>query len=419
MTKTSGCKVRETFHSMTAVPTSGAAVMAELALPAGQADPYPVYARLRELGDTVAGPDDSLIVTSYRECSALLREPRLRKNPGRLLVASGFPDWEQRPALRMMFTSMLMLNPPDHTRLRGVVSRVFTSRRVAELSPAVDAIADRLCDQLDGTADFVDAIAFPFPVTVIGELLGVPAEDRPRFRELVAKWSSVLEILDPPSVQRADDAASKIIQYFLELGARRRAEPQNDLVSAIVSASDGDQPALTDEELVNTAALILAAGFETTTGLLANGLVALLRNPAQADRLRREPGLVKPAVEELLRYDSPVQLIYGRTAVEDLVVGDLALHAGQRVITVLGAANRDPRVFRSPDELVLDRRDGSPLSFGAGIHHCLGAALARLESQVMFPKLLQRFPGLQLTGDPARRPGVTLRGYVSLPVATR
>jgi len=393
-------------------------LMGELATPAGQSDPYPIYSRLRELGDAISGPDDALIVTGYRECSALLREPRLRKNPGRLLAASGFPDWEQRPALRTMFTSLLMINPPEHTRLRGLVSRVFTARRIAELRPAVETIADRMCAELDGATDFIDAIAFPFPVAVIGELLGVPVEDRPMFRDLVNEWSMVLEILNPLTVDRADEAASAIVAYFHELAARRRAEPEDDLISALVSIGDGNQPALSDDELVKMAALILAAGFETTTGLLANGLLALLDHPAQADRLRRESELAKPAVEELLRYDTPVQLIYGRSAVDEIEVGELRLAAGQRVITVLGAGNRDPKVFTSPDEVILDRDEGAPLSFGAGIHHCLGAALARLEGQVMLPKLLQRFPGLHLAGEPQRRPGITIHSYSTLPMAT-
>lgn len=401
-----------------ASPTPVTALMAELATPAGQNNPYPVYARLRELGDVVSGPDNALIVTGYRECSALLREPRLRKNPGRLLAASGFPDWEQRPALRLMFTSLLMINPPEHTRLRGLVSRVFTARRVAELRPAVEAIADRMCEQLDGATDFIDAIAFPFPVAVIGELLGVPAEDRPMFRDLVTQWSMVLEILNPPAVERADEAATAIVAYFHELVARRRAEPEDDLISALVSASQGEQHSLDDDELVKMAALILAAGFETTTGLLANGLLALLEHPAEADRLRTQPELARPAIEELLRYDTPVQLIYGRSAVDEIDVGELRLAAGQRVITVLAAGNRDPKVFASPDELMLDRDEGAPLSFGAGIHHCLGAALARLEGQVMLPKVLQRFPGLHLAGEPQRRPGITIHSYTKLPVST-
>ena len=410
--------MRETTHSVTADihDPVAAGLMAELATPAGQTDPYPVYARLRAHGDPLTGPDDSLIVTGYRHCSALLREPRLRKNPGRLLVASGFEDWEDRPALRLMFKSMLMANPPEHTRLRGAVSRVFTARRVAELRPAVERIADRLLADLSGEVEFIETVAFPYPVTVIGELLGVPEGDRPRFRELVDQWTAVLDLPTPAVVDHADVAAAAIIDYFGRLAAERRARPRDDLMSALVSAGNGEGPTLSDEEAVSTAALILAAGFETTTALLANGLVALLDHPAQADRLRREPELAKPAVDELLRYDSPVQVTYGRTAVEDITVGDLRLHAGQRVIALLGAANRDPSVFRAPDELILDRDEGIPLSFGAGIHHCLGAALARLEGQVMIPRLLRRFPRLALAGEPVRRDGITIHGYRSMPV---
>lgn len=419
------------------VPADVETLLARLAGPDGQADPYPIYEQLRAHGEAVAGPGDSLFVTGYRRCSAILREPRLRKHPGRLLVASGFPDWEQRPALRLMFASMLMLNPPEHTRLRTTVARAFTARRVAALRPAVESIADRLLAGLSGNVDFVETVAFPFPVAVIGELLGVPEEDRPMFRRLVGDWTEVLEFLSPPAVDRADRAAAEIVEYFGELVARRRREPRGDLISALAcpaSAGPGacggrasnDQPTLeltepavplTDEELVRTAALIFGAGFETTTSLLANGLVALLAHPAQAARLAAEPELAKPAVEELLRYDSPVQMIYGRTAVDDVVVDDLELHAGQRVVTVLGAANRDPAVFTDPGALILDRAEGMPLSFGAGIHHCLGAALARLEGQIMLPRLLRAFPGLRLAGKPVRRTGNTLRGYRSLPVA--
>jgi cytochrome P450 len=412
--------VRDTFQTMSAPPAPGSVMtlMAELTGPQGQADPYPIYDRLRDLGDTVAGPDDSLIITGYRRCSALLREPRLRKNPGRLLTVSGFPDWPERPGLKLMFESILMINPPDHTRLRGLVSKVFTHRRIAELRPAVEAIADELLSELEGEADFVATVGFPFPVTVIGELLGVPAEDRLQFKDLVDAWASVLEILSGPAVDQADEAANKIIDYFHALIAERRAHPTNDLISDLVAAGDADAEAITDEELVRLAALILAAGFETTTGLLANGLIALLEHPAQADRWRRTPELSRTAVEELLRYDSPVQVIYGRTAGDDIRVGDTELHAGQRLITMLGAANRDPEVFSDPNDLMLDRDEGIPLSFGAGIHHCLGAALARLEGQVMFPKLLTRFPGLGLAGEPTRRRSMTLRGFDALPVTT-
>lgn len=399
-----------------AADDAAAGLLAELATPAGQADPYPVYGRLAELGEAIPGPDDALVVTGYRACAALLREPRLRKNPGRLLTASGFADWRERPALGTMFESLLFINPPDHTRIRGVVAGVFTARRVAAMRTAVEAIADGLLDGIAGEFEFVEALGFPFPVAVIGELLGVPVDDRPMFRRLVTEWSMVLEILNPPVVDRADAAAVEIVEYLAALAAERRRHPREDLISALVAARDGERAALSDEEVTRTAALILAAGFETTTGLLANGLVALLGHPEQAQRLRSEPELARPAVEELLRYDAPVQMIFGRTAPEPIEAEGLTVGAGQRIITVLGAANRDPRVFREPDRLILDRQEASPLSFGAGIHHCLGAALARLEAQVMLPALLRRFPALGLAGAPVHRPGLSIHSLSELPL---
>jgi cytochrome P450 len=393
-------------------------LLAELAAPDGQANPYPIYRRLRTLGDSVTAPDGALVVTGYRPCSALLRDNRLRKNPARLLVRAGYENWQERPGLESMFNSLLMINPPDHTRLRRIVAGAFTARRVAGLSGAVSAIADELLDGLgerDGEVDFVDAIAFPFPVTVIGELLGIPPADRAKFQQLVHDWSMVLEILSPPSVDRADAAALEIRDYLGALAQERRAAPRDDLISALVAAED-EEARLSEHELVTMAALILAAGFETTTGLLANGLLALLAHPAEAARLREDSTVAKSGAEELLRYDSPVQMIYGRSAPEDMTVGATTVKAGQRVITVLGAANRDPAVFTAPDALDLRRHEAPVLSFGAGIHHCLGAALARLEAQVMLPRLLQRFPSIALAGDPVPRGGNSLHGYTAVPV---
>jgi cytochrome P450 len=316
----------------------------------------------------------------------------------------------------MLFGSMLMLNPPAHGRLRGLVSRSFTAHRVAGLRDAVEQIAVDLLDRLPGTVEFVDQVAFPFPVAVIGEMLGIPAGDRQMFQPWVRDWTSVLEILNPLAVDCADAAAVQIDGYLRELVRARKAKPTGDLISALAADEAGEE-ALDEDEVVTMAALILGAGFETTTGLLSNGLLALIEAPEQAALLRSRPDLAGSAVEELLRYDTPVQMLYGRTAVEDMLVGDLEVSAGQRFITIVGAANRDPRHFRDPDQLQLDRDDGRPLSFGGGIHHCLGAALARLEAQVMIPELVRRFPNARLTGEPVRRHGLLIRGYTSLPVA--
>ena len=358
------------------------------------------------------------LASGYRVCAALLRDHRLGKTPERLLSGAGYADWLDRPSLRMMFTSMLMVNPPAHTRLRRLVSGAFTPRRVAALRPAVERRVAELCEQVAGQTDFVSTFAFPLPVAVIGEMLGVPAADRPMFQSLVRDWSMVLEVLSPLAVDQADAAAVQIRDYLDALAAQRRAHPKDDLISALVGgADDGDR--LNDEELATTAALLLAAGFETTTGLLANGLLALLTYPDQARRLRERPELAQSAVDEMLRYDSPAQMVVSRGAAADLHVADLTLVPGQRIIALVGAANRDPEMFSEPDRLRLDRTEAAPLSFGGGIHYCLGAPLAHLEAEIAFPALLSRFTHLDLAGTPVRRDGSVLRGCSALPVTAQ
>ncbi|MHA3704979.1 cytochrome P450 [Jatrophihabitans sp. YIM 134969] len=379
-------------------------------------DPYPTYAALRALGPALTAPDGAAVVTGYRGVGAVAREPRLRKNPARVLEAAGFSDWEQRPSLAMMFGSILFLNPPDHTRLRGLVSAVFTPRRVAALAPAVDAIVAGFLDALDTgeTVDFVDAFAFPLPVTVIGELLGIPAADRPRFQQLVHDWAGVLELLSPLAVDTADVAATAIADYLDELASDRQAAPRDDLVSALVEA-EGD--GLTRAELVSLVALLLAAGFETTTGLLGNGLLAILEAPDQLAWLQAHPEASATATEELLRFDSPTQVQFGRAATEDVEIGPVRLHAGQRVVSLLGSANRDPEVFDQPDRLRLGRAGPSSVSFGGGIHHCVGAPLARLETAAALRGLVTRFGRVELAGPPVRRTTLALRGLAQLPIS--
>lgn len=395
------------------------AALAALAEPDGRADPYPLYDRLRALGRAVVAPEGALIVTGYRDCSALLRDHRLYKAPERMLAASGYPDWQDRPSLRLRFTSILTLNPPTHTRLRRLVSAAFTARRVEGLRPAVQRIVAEACEQIAGETDFVAGFAFPLPVTVIGELLGIPAADRPMFQGLVRDWLAVLGALEwrnPRAVDRADAAASAIGGYLADLAAYRRVHPADDLISALAAAEAADK--LTPDELVTMAALLLGAGFEIP-GLLANGLVALLAHPGQARRLRTDAELAAPAVEELLRYDPSVHAT-GRTAPAGVDVAGLTTSEGQRVVALLGAANRDPQVFTEPDRLILDRDEQPSLSFGAGIHYCLGARLARLQAEIAFPALLSRFPRLALTSKPVYRdlaPGIHVP--TRLPVCAR
>jgi cytochrome P450 len=389
------------------------AILSELTTMVGRDDPYPRYERLRSISPVVRADDGALVVTRYADCAAVVRDGRLGHMLPDMLAFLGLPDWADHPALRQLFTSILTMNPPDHTRLRRLVSSTFTARRVQALRPAIEAIVDDLLDRMAGEVDFIDAFAFPLPVNVIGELLGVPEPDRAQFQTLIRDWSQVLEIITPEVLAVADPAAATVRVYLAELVSLRRREPGPDLISALVAAEEeGDR--LTEDELLTMAALLFAAGFETTTNLLANGLVAVLGSPAQAGLVHRDP---VTAVEELLRFDTPVQLV-SRVAYEPVELGGVTVDAGERVVAYLGAGNRDPERFADPDRLDLARGDCAPLSFGGGIHYCLGAPLARLEAQVAFPALLRRFPHIELCGTPERRDSLAIRGYTRLPVRT-
>ncbi|WP_432995649.1 cytochrome P450 [Dactylosporangium sp. CA-233914] len=381
----------------------------------GREDPYPRYARLRQISPIVRAEDGALVVTGYDDCQTVVRDARFGHLPPDLLAAVGFPDWRDHPALLQLFTSMLALNPPDHTRLRRLVSSAFTARRVAALRPAIERMVADLLDAMAADAgrpvDFVAEFAFPLPVAVIGELLGVPAADRAQFQTLVRDWTQVLEVITPEVLARADPAAATIREYLGGLLDERRKDPADDLLSALTQAQAADDR-LTDEEVLSSAALLFAAGFETTTNLLSNGLVALLANPGQRDVLAEHP---EAAVEELLRYDSPVQ-IASRLVMADVDVAGVTIEEGERIVAYLGAGNRDPQRFADPDELRLDRPDNAPLSFGGGIHYCLGAPLARLEGQIALPALLARFPDLSLAGAPQRRDSLSLKGFTAMPI---
>ncbi len=389
------------------------ALLTELTTMEGRDDPYPRYERLRSISPVVRADDGAVVVTRYADCAAVVRDGRLGHMPPDMLAFLGQPDWADHPALRQLFTSILTMNPPDHTRLRRLVSSTFTARRVQALRPAIEAIVDDLLDRMVGEVDFVDAFAFPLPVNVIGGLLGVPEPGRAQFQTLIRDWSQILEIITPEVLAVADPAAATVRAYLAELVSLRRREPGPDLISALVAAEEeGDR--LTGDELLTMAALLFAAGFETTTNLLANGLVAVLGNPAQAGLMHRDP---VSAVEELLRFDTPVQLV-SRVAYEPVELGGVTVDAGERVVAYIGAGNRDPERFADPDRLDLARGDCAPLSFGGGIHYCLGAPLARLEAQVAFPALLRRFPQIELAGTPERRDSLAIRGFVRLPMRT-
>jgi cytochrome P450 len=388
-------------------------LLAELTTMVGREDPYPRYARLRRISPLVRADDGALVVTRYADCTAVVRDGRLGHMPPEMLAFVGLPDYTDHPSTRTLFTSILLLNPPEHTRLRRLVSSTFTARRVQALRPAIERMVADLLDGMSGDVDFVQAFAFPLPVNVIGELLGVPEPDRAQFQGLVRDLSQVIEVLTPEALAIADPAAVIIRDYLGALADERRRQPRQDLISALVAA-ESDVDRLTADELVTMAALLFSAGFETTTNLLSNGLIALLHAGWAAVGQDADPA---SAVEELLRFDSPVQLT-SRVAYEDVELGGMTVEAGERVVAYLGAGNRDPERFADPDRLDLGRADNAPLSFGGGIHYCLGAPLARLEAQVAFPALIRRFPALSLAGDPVRRDSLAIRGFTSVPVTT-
>src|SRR5262245_18670813 len=389
--------------------------------PAGRRDPYPHYHRLREAAPVHRSAIlDAWLLTRYDDCWAALRDPRLGKNyPGQMEQRVG-PDWRRHPALADRERSMINVHGADHTRLRRLVVRAFNRRTVDELRPAIARMVDALLEPLAAWCggDVMEAVAFPLPVGVIGELLGVPEADRPQFRSLVRDTTAVLEVVPTPAQLTAADAAHvEIRAYFVRLLEEKRRRPGTDLLSTLVQAKDEDR--LTDDELVGLASLLFAAGFETTTNLIGNGLLGLLQHPDQLALLRSDPSLFASLPDELLRYDGTAQLAV-RFTLAPVEIGGMTIPAGQTVMPLLGAGNHDPARFPDPERLDVRRPSLEPLTFGGGVHYCLGAALARAETEIVFRALVERFGEIELTGEPPRfRDRLTLRGLDSLHVALR
>ncbi len=380
-------------------------------------DPYPLYAGIRQR-DPVHSALGPWLTASHPTAASILRDRRFSSSP---VHERGYqpPAYSPGdPRARLASADLLTMDQPDHTRLRRLVSGAFTPKAIASLEPFIRDTTDRLLRRADAAAgfDLIDALAFPLPITVICHLLGVPAEDQAKFRVWGHDVAAALE----PQFGSAGECQSRASElaldaYLQELVRKRRADPDNSLLSALVAAEEeGDRLSL--GELVSTALLLLIAGFETTVNLIGNGTVALLGEREQWARLREDPALVPGAVEELLRYDSPVQ-VTSRIATQDIEVGGVVIPRGVPVIVYIGGANRDPDVFGQPDRLRIDRPEASRhLSFSLGIHHCLGAALARLEGRIAIEEMTRRYPGLELAGRPVRRPLLVLRGFESVPV---
>ncbi len=366
-------------------------------------DPYQAYRKMR-------GKDpvhrmrliDSWALTSYEHIDKVLRDHHGFINADRAIVDSGM-------------RTLLDLDPPDHTRIRSLVSRAFSPKAVARLETRVQQIADDLLDAVAGqsTFDLMSAYGYPLPVTVIAEMLGVPPSDRDQFESWSnVSASSVEPLLEPGQVRRIQKVREELYAYFETIIEERQRSPQNDMVTALLAAEEaGDR--LTREELLSTMHLILVAGNETTRNLIGNGMKALLDHPDQLQHLRSNPDLMDSAIDEFLRFDSPVQ-IDARMTREDVTFGGKRVPAGRRILCLIGAANRDPSAFPDPDRLDIAREARNHLSFGRGIHYCLGAALAKLEARVAFSSLLNRYSSIRLNREPDYKGGVVLRGLKEL-----
>ncbi|MER7173282.1 cytochrome P450 family protein [Streptomyces mesophilus] len=376
-------------------------------------DPYPVYAELRSRGPAhfvrLAPPYQEAyvwLIVGYEEARAALNDPRLAKNPS--VIGGAGLDGD------LIGTHLLLADPPQHTRLRKLVAREFTARRVEALAPRVQAITDQLLDAMGsrGRANLIDAFAFPLPLTVICELLGVPAMDREAFRAMSN------EVVAPTGVEAEAAAVAQLASYLNELiEDKRSSAPADDLLSALIrtTAEDGDQ--LSADELRAMAFLLLIAGHETTVNLIGNAVHALLTRPEELDAVRADSGRLDAVIEETLRYEGPVENATFRFTAEPVTIGEVTIPQGHAVLVSLAAAGHDPARFPEPDRFDPDRSTQGHLAFGHGIHFCMGAPLARLEARIALRSLLERCPDLSLDGTPGPwLPGMLVRGVRKLPV---
>lgn len=390
----------------------------DLTDPAVVADPYPAFARARAQAPVQWHEGMGLwLAFTHAESNAVLRDRRLGR------IWSDKAPAERFESFNLIHrNAILEMEPPAHTRLRRLISSAFARGHVERLRPWVEDLARRLVDELversggSEPVDLLSGMAEQLPVAVIAELLGVPEADRP----LLRPWSNAIVKMyeygrTTEIEESAERAADEFVAYLRALAAERRKDLGEDLVSHLVSMRDADGDKLTEDELVTTCILLLNAGHEATVNVSGNGTLALLRHPDQLRRLREDRALLPTAIEEFMRYDSPLQL-FERTATEDVEIGGITVERGQKIAALLGAANRDPAVFTEPDTFDVGRTDNGHITFGAGIHFCIGAPLARVELQASFGALLDRTTTFELGGEPVRRPEFVIRGLETLPV---
>ena len=403
------------------------ALAPDLSSPQFNADPYPFYARLRAEAPVyrtmLPHKQVAWLVTRYEDVLGILKDERFVKD--RLSAVSSEEDGKMPwvpGVFKPLASNMLDADEPDHTRLRALVRKAFTPRLIEQLRERIQMLCDDLLDaaQHKGGIELISDYALPVPATVIADLLGVPPEDRRKFH----RWSSKIVSLSPGAETsleglRAIPSVWAFIRYLRKQFEQRRFDPKDDLITALVQAEEaGDK--LSEDELLAMGFLLLVAGHETTVNLIASGTLALLEHPEQMKMLMHNPSLIKPAVEELLRYTSPVQIATERFAGEDVTIAETRIRRGELVLAVIGSANRDERQFENPDTMDITREPNRHLAFGKGIHHCLGAPLARMEGQIAIDTLLRRFPKLHLAVTPESlrwRRGLFLRGLEKLPLA--
>ncbi|MFC9545248.1 cytochrome P450 [Streptomyces sp. NPDC014603] len=393
--------------------------------PAFVADPYPAYAELRERGRVHwFEPTNQWLVPHHADVSALLRDRRLGRTYLHRFTHEEFgrtpPPPEQEPFHTLNDHGMLDLEPPDHTRIRRLVSKAFTPRTVERLKPYVEGLAGDLVTALvdAGGGDLLRDVAEPLPVAVIAEMLGIPEADRAPLRPWSADICGMYEL--NPSGEAADKAVRASVEfsaYLRDLIAERRKNPGDDLVSGLIAAHDEDDR-LTEQEMISTCVLLLNAGHEATVNSTVNGWWALFRNPGQLAALRADHSLVPRAVEELMRYDTPLQL-FERWVLDEIEIDGQVIPRGAEIAMLFGSANHDPAVFTDPDRLDLTRADNPHISFSAGIHYCIGAPLARIELAASMTALLEKAPGLRLAAEPLRKPNFVIRGLEGLAVEVR
>ena len=391
-----------------------------------KADPFPVLAHLRHTQPvyrtTLPDKTSVWLVTRYEDVHSLLRDGRFAKNRYKAMTPEQLrkQPWVP-PMFRPLERNMLDLDQPDHTRLRGLVHKAFTPRLIEQMQMRVQTVADELLDAFlqNGKMDLIKDYALPLPMTIITEILGVPTKDRDKFH----KWSKVIVSINQFNIDfgiiwRVVPAIWKFNRYLRSFFKIRRADPRDDLVSALIQAEESGET-LSEDELLAMVFLLLIAGHETTVNLIGNGMLTLIEHPEQMEKLRNDPSLIQSAVEELLRYTAPVFMATERYPHEDVTIQGATIRRGEMTLGVIGSANRDEEVFDNPDKLDITRDPNKHLAFGFGIHYCLGAPLARLEAQIAIKSLLARAPNLRLQGSKASlrwRPSLILRGLDALPV---